>query len=74
MKGVKAGHLNYKLKNLIVVSNLPKQLTNMRASGMDEIVTLTPPHCLSREDCIAFINDDELVEVTTAAIRLRKWD
>jgi len=44
----------------------------MRASGTDESVTLTPPHRLSLEDCIAFINDDELVEVTPAAIRLRK--
>jgi len=49
-----------------------KKLTNMRASGSDENVLLTPPRRLSLEDCIAFINDDELVEVTPAAIRLRK--
>jgi GTP-binding protein len=49
-----------------------KKLTNMRASGSDENVILTPPTLLSLEDCIAFINDDELVEVTPAAIRLRK--
>jgi GTP-binding protein len=49
-----------------------KKLTNMRASGSDENVILTPPAKLSLEDCISFINDDELVEVTPAAIRLRK--
>jgi len=49
-----------------------KKLTNIRAAGSDENVILTPPIHLSLEDCIAFINDDELVEVTPAAIRLRK--
>ena len=49
-----------------------KKLTNMRASGSDENVILTPPTLLSLEDCIAFINDDELVEITPKAIRLRK--
>jgi GTP-binding protein len=49
-----------------------KKLTNIRAAGSDENVILTPPAHLSLEDCIAFINDDELVEVTPAAIRLRK--
>ncbi|MDL1967865.1 MAG: translational GTPase TypA [Deltaproteobacteria bacterium] len=60
--------------DLVVNPAKGKQLTNMRASGTDESVTLTPPHRLSLEDCIAFINDDELVEVTPAAIRLRKLD
>ena len=60
--------------NLVVNPAKGKQLTNMRASGTDESVTLTPPHRLSLEDCIAFINDDELVEVTPVAIRLRKRD
>lgn len=49
-----------------------KKLTNMRASGSDENVVLTPPVRMSLEDCIAFINDDELVEVTPDSIRLRK--
>jgi GTP-binding protein len=49
-----------------------KKLTNMRASGSDENVVLTPPIQLSLEDCIAYINDDELVEVTPKSIRLRK--
>jgi GTP-binding protein len=58
--------------DLVVNPAKGKQLTNMRASGSDENVILTPPHRLSLEDYIAFINDDELVEVTPAAIRLRK--
>ncbi|OKY75534.1 MAG: GTP-binding protein TypA [Desulfobulbaceae bacterium DB1] len=49
-----------------------KKLTNMRASGSDEAVILTPPRQMSLEECIAYINDDELVEVTPASIRLRK--
>jgi len=44
----------------------------MRASGSDESVVLTPPVEMTLEDCIAFINDDELVEVTPKSIRLRK--
>ena len=49
-----------------------KKLTNVRASGKDDAVTLTPPTRLSLEDAIAYIDDDELVEVTPGAIRLRK--
>ncbi|KFI28091.1 translational GTPase TypA [Paenirhodobacter enshiensis] len=49
-----------------------KKLTNMRASGSDEAVRLTPPTRMSLEESIAYINDDELVEVTPKAIRLRK--
>ena len=49
-----------------------KQLTNVRASGKDEAVRLTPPRRLSLEQAIAYIDDDELVEVTPKAIRLRK--
>jgi GTP-binding protein len=44
----------------------------MRASGTDDAVVLTPPVTMSLEECIAYINDDELVEVTPASIRLRK--
>jgi len=58
--------------DLVVNPAKGKKLTNMRASGSDENVILTPPAQLSLEDCIAFINDDELLEVTPAAIRLRK--
>ena len=49
-----------------------KKLTNVRASGTDEAVRLTPPVRLSLEQAIAYINDDELVEVTPNSIRLRK--
>jgi GTP-binding protein len=49
-----------------------KKLTNIRASGSDEAVRLTPPVRMSLEQAIAWIDDDELVEVTPNAIRLRK--
>ncbi len=49
-----------------------KQLTNVRASGKDEAVVLTPPRKMSMEDMISYINDDELVEVTPKSLRLRK--
>ena len=49
-----------------------KKLTNVRASGTDEAVRLTPPVTMSLEQAIAYIDDDELVEVTPNAVRLRK--
>jgi GTP-binding protein len=49
-----------------------KKLTNMRASGSDDLVKLTPPIILSLEQALEFINDDELVEITPQNIRLRK--
>jgi GTP-binding protein len=49
-----------------------KQLTNIRASGTDEAVRLTPPRRMSLEQAIAYIDDDELVEVTPDDVRLRK--
>ena len=49
-----------------------KKLTNVRASGTDDAVRLTPPMTLSLEEAIAYIDDDELVEVTPNAVRLRK--
>jgi GTP-binding protein len=49
-----------------------KQLTNIRASGTDEAVCLTPSRRMSLEQTIAYIQDDELVEVTPSFIRLRK--
>ncbi len=49
-----------------------KQLTNIRAAGKDEAVRLTPPRRMSLEQAIAYIQDDELVEVTPKSIRLRK--
>jgi len=49
-----------------------KQLTNIRTTSKDEAVRLTPPLQMSLEEAIAYIEDDELVEVTPTAIRLRK--
>ncbi len=49
-----------------------KQLTNIRASGKDEAVKLTTPKLMTLEQAIAYISDDELVEVTPKSIRLRK--
>jgi GTP-binding protein len=49
-----------------------KQLTNVRASGADEAVTLVPPRRLGLEDMMAWITDDEVVEVTPKSLRLRK--
>lgn len=49
-----------------------KKLTNIRAAGKDEALLLTPPRKMSLEQAIAYIEDDELVEVTPSAIRIRK--
>ena len=49
-----------------------KQLTNFRAAGKDDAVDLTPPQRVTLEKAIAYIEDDELVEVTPQSIRLRK--
>ncbi len=49
-----------------------KKLTNIRAAGKDEALLLTPPRRMSLEQAIAYIEDDELVEITPVAIRLRK--
>ena len=59
--------------NDLVVNPLKaKQLTNIRASGTDESIILTPPIRMSLEQALEFIDDDELVEVTPKTIRLRK--
>jgi len=49
-----------------------KQLTNIRAAGKDDAVKLTPPMKMTLERALSYINDDELVEITPTAIRLRK--
>ena len=59
--------------NDLVVNPLKaKQLTNIRAAGTDENIILTPPIRFSLEQALEFIDDDELVEVTPSAIRVRK--
>ena len=49
-----------------------KQLTNIRASGKDESIRLTPPRTFALEQALSYIEDDELVEVTPKNLRLRK--
>ena len=49
-----------------------KHLTNTRASGSDDALRLVPPSTLSLDQCMEFIKDDELLEVTPQSLRLRK--
>jgi GTP-binding protein len=58
--------------DLVVNPAKGKKLTNMRASGSDDAVILVPHIKMTLEECISYINDDELVEVTPLSIRLRK--
>jgi len=58
--------------DLVVNPTKGKQLTNIRASGTDENILLTPPIKHSLEQAMEFINDDELVEITPQSIRIRK--
>ena len=64
--------INTRGKDLVINVMKGKQLTNVRASGTDEAVTLTPPINLDLEQALEFIDDDELVEVTPHKIRIRK--
>ena len=63
---------NAKPQDLEVNPLKSKQLTNFRASGKDEGIRLTPPRRMSLEQAIAYIQDDELVEVTPKHVRIRK--
>jgi GTP-binding protein len=58
--------------DLVVNCCKAKQLTNMRASGSDENISLTPFINMSLEQALEFIDDDELVEITPKTIRVRK--
>jgi len=58
--------------DLVVNPVREKKLTNVRASGKDEAIVLTPPIALTLERAVEFIDDDELVEITPQSIRLRK--
>jgi len=64
--------LHSRNNDLTVNPTKAKQLTNIRASGSDEALTLTPPVKHTLEQALEFIEDDELVEVTPESIRLRK--
>ena len=64
--------INSRDKDLVINVLKGKQLTNVRASGSDEAVALTPPIKLDLEQALEFIDDDELVEVSPNNIRIRK--
>ena len=61
-----------KTEDIVVNVCKRKQLTNMRASGSDDALRLTPPKTMSLEQCLEFMGDDELLEVTPKSLRLRK--
>ncbi|MEM9501194.1 MAG: translational GTPase TypA, partial [Pseudomonadota bacterium] len=63
---------NAKPDDLEVNPMKAKQLSNVRSSGKDDAIRLTPPRRMSLEQSIAYIDDDEMVEVTPQSIRLRK--
>ncbi len=63
---------NAKAGDIDVNVNKRKQATNMRASGADEALRLTPPKIMSLEETVEFINNDELAEITPKSIRIRK--
>jgi GTP-binding protein len=64
--------MNNRGDDMVVNPTKAKQLTNIRASGTDEAIVLTPPIKHTLEQALEFIEDDELVEVTPKSIRLRK--
>jgi GTP-binding protein len=49
-----------------------KKLSNVRSSGTDDGIILTPPRNMSLEECLEYLGDDELVEVTPKSLRIRK--
>ncbi len=64
--------IHSRANDLVVNPTKAKQLTNVRAAGTDEALTLTPPIKHTLEQALEFIEDDELVEVTPESIRIRK--
>ena len=64
--------LHSRENDLIVNPAKGKKLTNVRSSGTDDAIRLTPPRVMSLEDALEFIADDELVECTPTSIRIRK--
>jgi GTP-binding protein len=71
--GMVIGERN-RAEDLVVNITREKKLTNMRSSTAEATVTLRPPHILSLDQSIGFIEEDELVEVTPTSIRLRKME
>jgi GTP-binding protein len=70
-EGMIVGECN-KDTDMVVNVTMEKQLTNMRSAGKDSTVVLKKPRAMNLEACLAFINDDELIEITPKSIRLRK--
>ncbi|MDX9692056.1 MAG: translational GTPase TypA [Acholeplasmataceae bacterium] len=70
-EGMIVGEAN-KDKDMVVNVTMEKQMTNMRSAGKDSTVVLKKPRQMGLEACLAFINDDELIEITPKSIRLRK--
>jgi len=64
--------LNSREEDIEINVTKEKKLTNMRASGSDENIILTPATVLSLEQALSFLEDDELLEVTPKSLRLRK--
>jgi GTP-binding protein len=63
---------NNKDNDLVVNICKGKKLTNVRASGSDDTVSIAPPKIMSLEQVLGYLNDDELAEITPESIRLRK--
>ena len=63
---------NNKDNDLVVNICKGKKLTNVRASGSDDTVSIAPPRIMSLEQVLGYLNDDELAEITPTSIRLRK--
>ena len=63
---------NNKVGDLTVNVCRTKKLTNMRAAGKDDAARIIPPHVMSLEECLEYVEDDELIEVTPGSLRLRK--
>ena len=64
--------MNSRNDDMVVNPCKAKKATNMRAAGSDDAIKLTPARIFTLEEALEFINDDELVEITPDAIRLRK--
>lgn len=64
--------MNHRSEDMVVNPCKAKRVSNMRAAGSDDTIKLTPPRVFSLEEALEFIDDDELVEITPDAIRLRK--
>ena len=63
---------NARQEDIVINVCKKKHVTNMRASGADEALRLVPRKIMSLEQCLEFIGDDELVEITPKSIRMRK--